>query len=523
MNFNRINLVVLSITLFYNFLYCQLPIKLSHPTQNIIKRLAILNQVPFEYLSASPLSTIETINSLKKHDSPLSRIHQRNITIPKRDTSLIESSWGWKFNNFKTQIFKNELNENKKYFFQIFNDSSTFWLDWNESLTMNSNKQKYTTQYLDSFSFKGIIKNKIFLLSNFSMNRLKTDKDITPQINYNGEWKKYFPEHKTLLWYKNLTSLYVKNSIFDFEISNFPFSWGWSPQSSPIIASSAIPFNRFSIYKKFKKIQFEYFHGSLSSSSINDIHTENIKDAKYIAGHRIQFKLNNKFHTSFSEIVLYGNRSPEVAYLNPISFFWAQEHNLGDLDNVLMSFDFAWNILSGLAIYNTFFIDELSWKDIQTNWWGNKYAYQLGLFFAPSKLTLPDLRIEYTYVRPWTYTHSDFPYTHREESLASSYGPSSAVFHIESFYYPKPRFTIQTSLDYIIKGDGLGSSVNDNYDLRNKDLDYDTKSFVGNKNIYIVSNIIINYQISNYFQISYNIHYNEQFGNHYATNININL
>ena len=523
MKSNKINLFVSLITLFYGYLYCQLPIKSSHPTQNIIKRLAIFNKVPFEYLSASQLSNLEAINFLKEHDLLSLRVRQRNITIPKKDTSFAESSLKKKFYNYKTQIFKNELNENKKYFFQIFTDSSTFWLDWNESLIINSNKQKYSTQYLDSFSFKGIIKNKIFLLSNFSMNRLTTDEDITPQTNYNGEWKKYFPEHKTLLWYKNLTSLYIKSSIFDFEISNFPFSWGWSSRTSPILTSSSIPFNRFSIYKKLKKIQFEYFHGSLASSSINNIHTENIKNEKYIAGHRVQFKLNKKFHASFSEIVLYGNRSPEVAYLNPISFFWAQEHNLGDLDNVLMSFDFAWNILPGLAIYNTFFIDELSWKDIQTNWWGNKYAYQLGLFLAPSKLTLPDLRIEYTYVRPWTYTHSDFPYTHREESLGSPYGPSSAVFHIESFYYPKPRVTIQTTLDYIIKGDGLGSNVNDNYDLRNKDLDYKTKSFVGNKNIYIISNIIINYQISNYFQISYNIHFNERFGNHYTTNINMNL
>ena len=92
MKFNIINLVVLSITLLYNYLYCQLPIKSSHPMQNIIKRLAIFNQVPFEYLSASPLSTTEAINFLKKHDSPLLRIHQRNITIPKRDTSLTESS-----------------------------------------------------------------------------------------------------------------------------------------------------------------------------------------------------------------------------------------------------------------------------------------------------------------------------------------------------------------------------------------------------------------------------------------------
>ena len=82
---------------------------------------------------------------------------------------------------------------------------------------------------------------------------------------------------------------------------------------------------------------FEYFHGSLNYKSIDEIHTDNKKLEKFIAGHRIQYKPTDKFKFSISEIVVYGNRSPELGYLNPISFFWAQEHNLGDLDNILLS------------------------------------------------------------------------------------------------------------------------------------------------------------------------------------------
>ena len=86
-------------------------------------------------------------------------------------------------------------------------------------------------------------------------------------------------------------------------------------------------------------MRLEYFHGSLLSTSIRNIHLSNIKEEKYIAGHRAQIKLNNNFHASLSELVVYGNRAPEIGYLNPISFFWAKEHNLGDLDNILIAFD----------------------------------------------------------------------------------------------------------------------------------------------------------------------------------------
>ena len=63
----------------------------------------------------------------------------------------------------------------------------------------------------------------------------------------------------------------------------------------------------------------EYFHGSLVADLINEIHS-NIKEEKYIAGHRLNYNLKNIIF-SISEIVVYGNRSPELGYINPISFF----------------------------------------------------------------------------------------------------------------------------------------------------------------------------------------------------------
>ena len=326
-----------------------------------------------------------------------------------------------------------------------------------------------------------------------------TGNQIWISNNYQGEWKKYFDEINTTFWYKNHTSLYLKGGLFDIEMSNRPFSWGWSSGNSPLISASAIPFNRFSLLKKSEKFNFEYFHGSLNDKSIDEIHTDNKKLEKFIAGHRIQYKPTNKFKFSISEIVVYGNRSPELGYLNPISFFWAQEHNLGDLDNILLSFDFGYVLFPGAIVYNTLVLDELSWSDLFSDWWGNKYSYQFGIFFSSSNMKLPDLRLEYTATRPWTFSHPDFSFSNRNVIIGAVNGPSSISFRIESFYSPTSNLITHFSYENIYKGIGPGSSIHDNYDNRNKYNDWNTEILLDrnySKNVleaklyYFLTNII---------------------------------
>ena len=74
-----------------------------------------------------------------------------------------------------------------------------------------------------------------------------------------------------------------------------------------------------------------------------------------------------------------------------------------------------------------------------------------------------------------------FSFTHREKPLGSPYGPSSKTMRIESFYFPNPRIIIEFSFEHILKGFGSGSSILDNYDTRNKELDWSTNFFLEDK------------------------------------------
>ena len=130
-------------------------------------------------------------------------------------------------------------------------DSIYFWIGISEKITFQINDGKINNISNDIFSFNSIIGDKIHLSSVFSIFR-HSGRDIIITDDYQSEWTKYFPTIDKTFWYKNYTSLFYKGLLFDVEIANKPFSWGWSSGNSNLISSNSVPFNRVSIYKSRK-------------------------------------------------------------------------------------------------------------------------------------------------------------------------------------------------------------------------------------------------------------------------------
>ena len=457
-----------------SILHSQIPTELNHLSNIVAKRLAAREEIDLKYFDQNHISSVHLNKLFMNKDRTLIMRSIWDIYIPNQDTSeSISKKKDQLFSYF--DILKNKnLKIKKNYLLKMNSDSTLLWMSFNENFLFQPIQNSDEYLFTDKIAINGIFGQKLFLNSTFSMFR-HTGNQIWISNDYQGEWKKYFDEINTTFWYKNQTSLYLKGGLFDIEMSNRPFSWAWSSGNSPLISGSAVPFNRFSLLKKSEKFNFEYFHGSLNDKSVDEIHTDNKKLEKFIAGHRVQYKPTNNFKFSISEIVVYGNRSPELGYLNPISFFWAQEHNLGDLDNILLSFDFGYILFPGIIVYNTLVLDELSWKDLFSDWWGNKYSYQFGMFLSSSNMELPDFRLEYTATRPWTFTHPDFSFSNRNVTIGAVNGPSSISIRAESFYTPRSNIIAQFSFEKIHKGIGLGSNIQDNYDSRNKENDHNTR------------------------------------------------
>ena len=69
---------------------------------------------------------------------------------------------------------------------------------------------------------------------------------------------------------------------------------------------------------------------------------------------------------------------------------------------------------------------------------------------------------------------------------------------------------LKAYLDYIQKGDGFGSEIHHNYDLRNKTLDWDTKLYVGEINNDLLGQITGTYIFSDLIKFGYNYNYSIQ-------------
>lgn len=176
---------------------------------------------------------------------------------------------------------------------------------------------------------------------------------------------------------------------------------------------------------------------------------------RVLAAHRLEFSPAKWLDLGFHETVVYFDPEFEWSYLNPVSFYRAQEHYLGDQGNAGMGLDFEWLSLPKTKVYGEFFLDDINTAKLGTGWRGNKYGYTLGLYhvdlFGIDNL---DARGEFTRVRPYTYSHRDSlnVYKHFSTVLGHRIGPNAENFYFGISYQPHWRLVIAAGLEQLRHG-----------------------------------------------------------------------
>jgi len=217
--------------------------------------------------------------------------------------------------------------------------------------------------------------------------------------------------------------------------------WGRAKSGSLALSDNSPPFDQFRFEASFWKLRFMYVLGEIKQypqiSKIvyaEQVDTNHfVASQKYITAHRIEINLCKNLSLGLYESVIFGDRF-DFSYANPVTFLRGAEHYNRDHDNAAMGADFQY-IFRTMSVYGEFFIDDITTKKIGTDWWGNKFAYQAGLFIV-EPLGLPgiDHRVEYTKIKPWVYTHK-YPinsYAHYGDAIGYFSGPNSDVLFVES-------------------------------------------------------------------------------------------
>ncbi len=186
---------------------------------------------------------------------------------------------------------------------------------------------------------------------------------------------------------------------------------------------------------------------------------------KWMHVHRYEIRPLDGLSLAFQNQVLYrdsGGVNP--AYLLPlVPIFFSQDLS-GNRDNSAMQFDFSYASKWGVKTWGALLIDDLNGvTDIAGDAWLNRWALLVGgQVLSPWKSFDADLAVEYSQVRPWTFTggrEEAYSFAHYGVSMGTELGPDSRTFHSRLAWRPLRRLEIGTEYALLQKGQGRQAQI----------------------------------------------------------------
>ncbi len=237
---------------------------------------------------------------------------------------------------------------------------------------------------------------------------------------------------------------------------------GSGQQRGALLFSDFAPkIDYISLNLKYKRFFFNFFHGWILGEEEltlieDDIGVRSLAD-KYLSFHRFgAYFFDSRLQVAVSEIIVYGDRGIEIAYLNPFLFFKSVEHSLRDRDKAMIALDLQYRPAEGLELYGDLLIDDLDFEKLGTNWYGNKHAYRLGGIVTPVFAGIQNAMLSADYVRiqPYVYTHR-IPrnsYEHAGFPIGNPVGPNSDMWDVRWNQLLSGRSSVELYFQRIRKG-----------------------------------------------------------------------
>jgi hypothetical protein len=137
------------------------------------------------------------------------------------------------------------------------------------------------------------------------------------------------------------------------------------------------------------------------------VFSETLVADKYIAAHRLEVSFMDVVDVGAQEMVVYSNRSPDLAYLNPLTVIESAQRSREERDNVMWAFDVQTRFLPGFQVTGSLLFDDLHFMDFFDDFWYNRYGYQAGVIVT-DPFHIPDLTVmaEYTRIEPYVFAHN---------------------------------------------------------------------------------------------------------------------
>lgn len=460
-------LYIFLILLFYNIGFSQsVYVPLSHPVYEYLNRCENRGFLDKFLSGTKPFTRKECASALLqivKHFSKFTEYDFENIRFLSTE---FENDFSSEEVKLILKLIKGEKrNSIAKYLPDIFykNDRNllsfksdkvtvlidpVFNRDYKNTDTDTLNGKKNVSKLAGGFRLRGNFGKNVGFFADYR-NTKEWGLKYPVKVNYSLERLGFVNGYGTHIYHDETIAYLVTGfPLFEIEIGKNINRWGPGYSGSLTLSDYAASYDLIKFKTKFWRLKYTSFTGFLRTYPQITYESKTEQDGKeivrqmqskkYIAAHRLEIAVTDNLDIGLNEVVIYGDRGLEIAYLNPIMFFRSAEHYLGDMDNATMSADFNWIIVKGIRLYGEFFLDDVTIKKIGSDWYGNKFAYLGGIFITdPFKMRDTEFLLEYVRVKPFVYTHH-YPinvYTHFSTPLGYFSGPNTENYFLRFTKY----------------------------------------------------------------------------------------
>ncbi len=307
----------------------------------------------------------------------------------------------------------------------------------------------------------------------------------------------------------------LRSRFFEARLGRDRNRWGFG-RANLFLTDYATVYDQLQLRTSFWRVHYTNLYARFSSLLPADEPIGSIMPRKYGVFHRLALDLPGRVQVEVFESIVFAtdttgaNRRTgfDFAYLNPIIFYRAVEHDLGSPDNALLGAGISWVAAPGVQVYAQGLLDELRVAEFFNDWWGNRWGYQLGLFlvdpgWGERRLRGFDLRVEYARQRPFLYSHRTeaTAYLHYGDLLGHPAGPNTSDLAVSASYRPVPRVWAALDLAFTRRGrspgDGrnFGESPVRSYDTRDPSLDDATPTLHGVRQTLLLAEARVGYEL----------------------------
>ncbi len=520
---------ILSILLFLSInLYSQVEhVHIYHPVYDFLIRAEAKDLLPYFSTTQLPLqrneiiSALQTLNekkdNLSKNELKILELYSKEFGVIERKTAIF-----FKSETDTTQLFFEKLFTNREKYVYNYQDTLNSIriepLGAIESFLMKDNFNETAQIAQGGARIFGTVEGKLgYFLQVTNGTLLRGNQDL-------------LLEDRRLAQNIKLTEL---NSDFDFTESHLRADFGnvyfYIGRESRLLGSGinqrmfnsdvAPPFDAFSAGYKIKNFEYRFTHGSLLASPFDSTRSVGFNsdfENKYLSQHRFALRFK-KGEIAAYEAVIY-SRTIDLAYLNPLRFLKTLEHALRDRDNSLMGADFTYRPIKNIELKGSYLLDDIVISEIGNNFWSNKAAYNLGIWFTPN--IDADFGLEYARVEPYTFSHFNYQNAvlHDELLLMGYLQPNSEKYTLATKYWWGTRYPLKINFEYLRHGKNIYNNDTLFYNVggdagqtRRHPIDNDRVRFLdGDKNFIFATDIEYAFELTRninlvlYYRLNYN-------------------